>query len=66
MISKPQANSPRCGGKLTVLDTIDVSRHILSVSVAGAITIFCLKVSALNAETALAASVKTRNKKQAA
>ena len=32
MISKPEAYCPRCGGKLTVLDTIDVSRHAETVT----------------------------------
>ena len=32
MISKPEANCPRCGGKFTVLDAIDVSRHAETVT----------------------------------
>ena len=32
MISKPEANCPRCGGKYTVLDAIDVSRHTETVT----------------------------------
>ena len=32
MISKPEARCPRCGGKLTVLDAIDVSRHAETVT----------------------------------
>lgn len=32
MISKPEANCPRCGGRFTVLDAIDVSRHAETVT----------------------------------
>ncbi len=32
MISKPEAKCPRCGGRLTVLDAIDVSRHAETVT----------------------------------
>ena len=32
MISKPEANCPRCGSRLTVLDAIDVSRHAETVT----------------------------------
>ena len=32
MISKPEANCPRCGGKYTILDAIDVSRHAETVT----------------------------------
>ena len=32
MISKPEAYCPRCGGKLTVLDTVNVGPHAETVS----------------------------------
>jgi hypothetical protein len=32
MISKPEATCPRCGGRLTVLDAVDVSRHAETVT----------------------------------
>ena len=32
MITKPETTCPRCGGKLTALEVIDVTRHAESVT----------------------------------